>query len=285
MQGTKNITYDNCGRRFKLHAFNKVETSVSGRLQNWLDVDGSASGLGEPVLIGSGQTAAGLWWHIEDDVVDDPQGPLKFIKKNNGQHRSLGHIRIGFDEDQHSQVGKQVCNNGQGAPCEALGYVKHFGTYFKSDNGLPITAASEIAGPVGGFGWYMTFLAGSPKTITISQPEINPSSKLILGIPYPKGTTVTVTASISHGCTENAYYSCSETFQEVDSPEAVRESDGNVYHMSVKGFLYVRIIQLPNDYIGNPTWSVPEMDTEGKWGAWYAIDRFSREDVTLLIKS
>jgi hypothetical protein len=68
MQGTKNITFDNCGRRYRLYDWRgtNANSTVSGRLQNWLDVDGSASGLGEPVIISSGQPEAGLWWHIEN---------------------------------------------------------------------------------------------------------------------------------------------------------------------------------------------------------------------------
>lgn len=78
MQATKGITYEECGRRFKLIDFadNNAVSSVSGRIQNWMDVDGTASGLGEPALIGSGLGDAGHWWRVEDDVVDDPEGPL-----------------------------------------------------------------------------------------------------------------------------------------------------------------------------------------------------------------
>jgi hypothetical protein len=69
MQGTRNITFEKCGRRFKLHDFrnNNPPSTVSGRTQNWLDSDGSVSGLGVPVLIGSGQAAAGLWWAVDDE--------------------------------------------------------------------------------------------------------------------------------------------------------------------------------------------------------------------------
>jgi len=40
-------------------------STVSGRLQNWIDFDGSASGLNEEVIIGSGQSGAGLWWVVD----------------------------------------------------------------------------------------------------------------------------------------------------------------------------------------------------------------------------
>jgi hypothetical protein len=65
MQGTKGITFDNCGRRFKFTSDDK--DTVSGRGQNWLDADGSVSGLNEPALIGSGLKNASNWWAVDDD--------------------------------------------------------------------------------------------------------------------------------------------------------------------------------------------------------------------------
>lgn len=65
MQATKNIKYENCGRRFK---FNSDTTeSVSARNQNWLDYDGSASGLGEYTLIVSGIEGVSGWWNADDE--------------------------------------------------------------------------------------------------------------------------------------------------------------------------------------------------------------------------
>jgi len=107
MQATKDITYEDCGRRFKLADFANDElSSVSGRIQNWLDIDGSASGLNEPTIIGSGLADAGKWWRVEDGVVEDPEGPLTFIKIDNGPDRGLGHIRMEFDEELHATVGE-----------------------------------------------------------------------------------------------------------------------------------------------------------------------------------
>jgi hypothetical protein len=62
MQGTRDLTFEEVGRKF-LFTTTHLET-VSGRTQNWLDVDGTVSGLGEPTLIGSGFESAGLWWKV-----------------------------------------------------------------------------------------------------------------------------------------------------------------------------------------------------------------------------
>lgn len=64
MQATRGISFDNCGRRFRFTVDD--EETVSGRLQNWFDVDGSISGLGEPTLIASGMQGAEDWWEVED---------------------------------------------------------------------------------------------------------------------------------------------------------------------------------------------------------------------------
>jgi hypothetical protein len=65
MQGTRNITFAKCGRRFKF-SMDLLET-VSGRGQNWLDVDGSVSGLRQPTLIGSGLALAKDWWSVDNE--------------------------------------------------------------------------------------------------------------------------------------------------------------------------------------------------------------------------
>ena len=78
MQATSGITYQDCGRRFKLsdYADNNAISSVSGRNQNWNDVDGTASGLNEPTIIGSGLTDAGHWWNVDADAIYDSEGPM-----------------------------------------------------------------------------------------------------------------------------------------------------------------------------------------------------------------
>lgn len=64
MQGTKGIVFTSCGRRFKFTS--ELEDTVSGRGQNWLDADGTVSGLGEPTLIGSGLESAKSWWRVDN---------------------------------------------------------------------------------------------------------------------------------------------------------------------------------------------------------------------------
>ena len=69
MQATKKIAFDNCGRRFDLSRWDedKYPSSVSGRNQNWIDTDGTVSGLNEPTIIGSGLSDVESWWQVEND--------------------------------------------------------------------------------------------------------------------------------------------------------------------------------------------------------------------------
>ena len=67
MQGTRDITFDNCGRRFSLDNWNDNPNTVSGRNQNWLDVDGSVSGRGVRTLIVSGVANVSSWWEVDPD--------------------------------------------------------------------------------------------------------------------------------------------------------------------------------------------------------------------------
>jgi len=200
-------------------------------------------------------------------------------------------MSIRWDETKHAEVGNTVCMNfstsAEQNNCATLGYIKHFGSRFENDLGLPVTAASSITGLTGGFGWELTFLVGAPKKLTITRTEIKPDSPLILGIPYPEGTKVTIVAELlgNNACKQVAEgYTCREEYHEVDSPEAVRNSQGNAYHMDPSGFLTVRVIMLSRKFIGSPDgFTIPTTETIYEEG--YALDRFEREGILLLRRS
>ena len=302
MQATKDITYEDCGRRFKLADFANDElSSVSGRIQNWLDIDGSASGLNEPTIIGSGLADTGKWWRVEEDVVEDQEGPLTFIKVNNGPARGLGHIRMEFDEELHATVGETACFNGDKGTedeplCPAIGRIRHMGPLFDLSNdetgGLPITAQSEVAGPVGGFSWLMQLDSGSPKSLRIRQIEVLSTTPLVLALPYPEDTSFTITAHAFTWCsTTSTTHSCSEEFIAVDSLAKVRYSQGNTYFFdTTTKLLHVRIIMAPEAYTGDslysstPEWRLWNLDDPNtvSWHArTHAIDRFEFNNVVL----
>jgi len=284
MQASKDVTYDNCGRRFQLHDFrnNNNPSTVSGRGQNWFDVDGSAAGIweGTPTIIGSGLADAGLWWLVDDEVFQDTHGPLTFIKQTTGPERGIAHIKIYWDDSIHNQVGGSVCGNGNNRPCPSLGTVQHFGPRFQNSAGLPVTANADIVGPVGGFGWMLTLNDGAPKNLKIDSVEVDPDTPLLLGIQYPPGTGVNIVANAAY-CQPSSSYSCQETFHRVDSMLEVRESLGNSYYLSAEGLMVTRIIMSPQTFTGAPEWIKPTYETLGKWNSGYALNRFERDGIIL----
>ena len=305
MQATREITYEDCGRRFKLVDFadNNSPSSVSGRAQNWLDTDGSASGTNENTIIASGLVDAGLWWKVDSNVVNDPEAPLSFIKVNDGLERGLGHIRLRWKDEIHNSVGKSglkacttddnwqncgSCLNGQkvddtGNPyCPVLGRIRHIGSKFDLSQdptgGLPITANAEVAGPVGGFAWLLQLQDGPPKNLKIDNIEVDSKTPLILAIPYESETSFSITAYAAYCSGEE----CTETFFAVSSVAHVRASQGNTYYYDeVKNLLYVRIIQTPQTYVTD--WHLWNLDDPNMSGGprTHAVDRFTFSGVTL----
>jgi hypothetical protein len=283
MQGTRGISLENVGRRFRLSNFlgDDAPTTVSGRLQNWLDVDGSVSELGTATMIGSGYADCGLWWRVDDNVVEDVQGPLTFIPQTAGPERGLGHVHMEWDSSLHSRVGGDLCGNGSGVPCPPVGWIRHRGARFASDNGLSVTANADVAGPVGGFGWYMELLEGAPVRLTLNQVEADPSTPLMFSVAYPAGTVFSVIYHAAEWCNPDATWSCEESFTAVGSVQAVRESLGNTYYLSNAGLLTFRIIMTSQAHVGNPDWFFPGWETPGEEWRGLALGRFERNGVLL----
>lgn len=249
--------------------------SVSARIQNWLDEDGSVTGLGVRSVIASA-IDNGMWWRPDNETVSVAEGPVNFFKLASGPERGLGHFRIKFDDAEHSKVGSSICTNGGMEPCPALGYIKHIGPMFASDRGLPVTAQADISGPVGGFGWLLKLVQGAPRKLLFELIEVRPDTPLVLYIAYPPGTTFDIYALAP-------YCTCKEPFKGVASVEAVRKSLGNTYHFGGDGLLTIRIVQFAGGYIGGDKgWILPEYNTTYPWDSnEFVLDRFERGGVLL----
>jgi hypothetical protein len=278
MQGTRDIVLENCGRRVTMLDFRGPGyVSVSARLQNWIDADGSVTGLNESSAIASA-IDNGLWWKIDQETIYDSEGPVYMFSLASGLQRGLGHLRLYFDYAQHNQVGSTICTNGGLEPCPTLGYIKHVGPMFAADSGLKVTAQADIAGPVGGFGWLLKLTNGAPKLLRLELIELRPDTPLVLHVAYPPGTTFTITATAPY-CGNGG---CSENFHQVGSVDEVRKSLGNTYYMSPSGLLSIRIIQFSGSWLGGGTWILPDYDTRFPWNQnAYVLDRFERDGVLL----
>ena len=230
---------------------------------------------------------------LDDQVVDDTQGPVVFIQENNGPARGLAHIRTLWDEYLHgtvyssanSIVGSGDCLNGRRAgdpECLPWGYIRHLGPKFQpATDGLPVAAQPEIVGLAGGYGWLLTLNEGAPKKINITQIEVSPETPLMLSIQYPIGVSVTVTAHAVSWCRESCSRSCTEVFTPVASVDQVRASEGNVYHHDAyTGLLTIRVIQMPEYSTGAPYWKLFDYDDVDYYGE-ALLRRFERKGVLL----
>lgn len=204
-----------------------------------------------------------------------------------------------FNDDLQSQIGRRLCKNGRKVNgngdllCPPIGKIRHLGSLFNSTNdetgGLPITANAEVVGLTGGFGWVLQLDDGSPKQLEIDQVEVDASTPLMLAIPYPAGTTFSITAHSDPWCHSGSSYTCAEDFVSVDSVDGVRHSEGNTYYYdTTTSLLYIRVIQFPGGYTGDtvqsdaPTWHLWDLDTSKSRGSsQYALDRFTFNGITL----
>jgi hypothetical protein len=288
MQGTRGLTFLDGGRRFKYTQ--GFTDTVSGRCQNWLDTDGSASGFGVPTLIGSGLPEVASWWGVDDEVVFDTQGPVSFIKKDNGPSRGLAHVYFTWDEALQAQIGDTYCINGGGSkPCPTQGHVRHLGHKFSPTQsaaglGFPVGVNADVVGPVGGYGWVLKLNSGAPRDLNITEIEIDPDNVLLLSIAYPIGTVFTLTANAEPWCWLNWDNSaeCHETMSAVASVEAVRNGAGNTYHVDVYGVLTFRLFMLARTWTGNPGWlGIPSYGMIARDGVNFAVPRFERNGIVL----
>jgi hypothetical protein len=185
-----------------------------------------------------------------------------------------------WDDSLHSTVGISQCGNGDGLPCDYVGYIKHLGSYFASNSGLPVTANADIVGPVGGFGWKLELKGGSPKSIRFKLIEVDPGTPLLLSIAYPPNTSFAIVAHAGW-CEDSEQYSCTDTFHKVGSIAEVRGSIGNTYYVDPNGVLTFRIIQTPKLFVGRPEFFLPQWSDPGRWKEYYALERFERDGVRL----
>jgi len=252
MQATRNIKYENVDPS-NLFLFSTKKTApegitVSGRLQSWHDVDGSASmsTTKRRTQIGS-DWAGDSWWRLN----------------SNCEHREELYVcpmadadtsaSVTFIHDPKSQkmIGKKICVNGfhKGKKkCPIIGKATHFGRSI--NEGLSIGSNARVTGPViaSSGGWFVRFNTGTPKVLELKEFQVARSTKLLLALPYPSGTTFKITAYAANWCWKN----CSFKFKLVDSLGKVIDSSGAYYYFdSSKGILYLKLVQQPDRSLGD----------------------------------
>ncbi|ORY52977.1 hypothetical protein BCR33DRAFT_761302 [Rhizoclosmatium globosum] len=245
MQTTRNIIYQNCNPD-KLFRFSMTQRStVSGRLQSWLDFDGSAS-------LSSGRTLMGSAWANDGGMFMS----LALHKRSN--IRSF--IFLTADPTQTASIGTSQCSNGDlSIACPTIGYAAHLGGK-NITNGLAITTNTRITGPViaNGAGWFVQYNKGAPVNLTVSAAQF-PTEKnyITLVLPYPVGTTFNVTARAATWCYRSQWTPnvCAQPYKQAASLTAFQTiqatGSGDVYYFDNSvGLLYVNIMQLLDNQLG-----------------------------------
>ena len=238
--------------------------TVSHRMQNWGDADGSLSGRGRPTLLGSSRQ--GWWWRLDANCTDRADWTMWAC--DDTPTRSSGSVSLMFDAAQQTAaptgtLGSAACSNGGYAtiPCPTIGRIWHLG--YSPDTAMDLPLNAKISGPIGGFGWVVGGSAWrAPVVLNLTSPQVRADAALLLVLPYPPGSTFQVTA-LSTGSYSNAQRGltptpswctvtgargvavasnlCTVRFRAVDSIAAVRGGAGDTYHFdSATGHLYLR---------------------------------------------
>ncbi|KAJ3285678.1 Fibrocystin-L [Rhizoclosmatium sp. JEL0117] len=258
MQTTRNIVYQNCNPD-KLFKFSVTQRStVSGRLQSWLDFDGSASLSSGRTLMGSAW--ANEWWN--------PYGSPACRLSTNNQSLWLctndqiyeASIFLNADPTQTALIGTSQCSNGDlSIACPTIGYAAHLGGK-NITNGLAITINTRITGPVvaNGAGWFVQYNQGAPVNLIVSAAQFPTEQNYItLVLPYHVGTVFNITAHAATWCTRNQWIPnvCVHPYKQAANLTAFQTiqatGSGDTYYFdNAAGLLYVNIMQLLDSPLG-----------------------------------
>eukprot|EP00474_Spongospora_subterranea_P005425 CRZ05883.1 hypothetical protein [Spongospora subterranea] len=274
MQATTAIRYENCDQTNLWRLETRTSNTVSGRLQNWVDIDGSASQRRVPTMMGS--TWANDWWKTNDQCSRAPLDMDMWLC----DLEPVASITVEADPSQTGLVGNTQCSNGYGLPCPPIAYVNHLDRGPLRGSGLNVTVNSKITGPITS-GWYLRYLAGAPKTLSISNVQIMDAGGhqgpiLILALPYPPQTTFTVTAAAASWCYPSQSQICTQQFSKVNSLAQLRQRTDAYFFDSAINVLYVAIIEQHEDRLGNA----------GVWDPWQKPkSSFTRQGISLISPS
>ena len=267
---------------------NATPATWSGRMQNWLDADGSLSGRGAATILGSAVPNARDWWRL-DTACTLRADWLMWACDATAPSRSVGNAAFLFDAATQMEpaLGTTVCSNGNYAsvPCPTIGRAWHLG--YLPEQGVDLALNAKLAGPTGGFGWVIGGDAWrAPVTLNLTQIQAEGNSPLILVLPYPPGSQFRITAYSSNAFWNAARLGraqssrcfstvgpavinnlCTHAFAPAASVEAVRAGAGDTFFFDGStGHLYLRYAPFDNsDFLGAPNgtnnrqWRLPTM--------------------------
>ena len=243
MQATQGILLQNVTTvwRYSTDLTDPGGVTVSGRLQTWLDADGSVSGTGVPTILGS--TRAGLWWKTNPKCV--ARGEKWVCPLAPGD--SMATVYLEHNPALESQIGSTVCVNGNWdaqnvVPCPIVANVTHFGRRESSD-ALMVAVNALVTGPLiaQSGGWFVRFFQGTPRVLKIRNAAVMRRDVLLLAIPYPSSATFDVRLEGANWC-DTRWNKCALGFRAVGSVDAVRSSFGDAYYFD-GSLLWLRVVE------------------------------------------
>jgi len=281
MQSTRNIKFTNCNPDATLQftVAQDQKQTVSGRLTNWIDNDGSIfpdAFPGQAVILGS--KWANNWWKTSEACMG-PRNDVWICPKGVD---SVASLYIGYDQAKEDLIGSDDnnCPNGDGL-CPLVGKVTHFG--WTLTDGIPLAMNPKVTGPIikSSGGWFVRFDAGTPRKVRIMNAMIHPDDTLILAFPYPSGTTFSVIAYGPDWC-DSSWARCTDTLVRANSLDEVKAAYGDKYYYdSTNQILYYRVVQTDELYwdhgtVDNPHQAWPKRTLD-------SLAHFERDGVNLMV--
>lgn len=273
MQATSGIKYDNCNNiwRFSTKLTDKMGETVSGRMQSWLDADGTASGTGRRTMIGSAW--ADEWWKMHSScklVAERWVCPMD-------EKDSSAALKFRYNAALEAQIGSSICLNGNSdgtKNCTVVGKATVFGR--NESLGVDVAVMGQLTGPIvyKAGGWFVRYTAGTPNVLNLTEIQVDPKDSLVLAFPYPAGTKFNIFFQGASWCS-TSWAVCTHPFRNVSSVAEVANGFGDVYYWdNAAQVLYVRATMQPATF-GSP----------GKDAPWTSIPpapgQFTRGGLTL----
>jgi hypothetical protein len=268
--------------------------TVSHRMQNWYDADGSLTGKGVPSIIGSARS--GWWWRLDGSCANRSVDWTMLVCAA-PPSRGIGSMFLGINLTAQSAplLGGSLCSNGgwDRIPCPSIGSIHHLGYPADSAHAMDVPLNAKITGPTGGFGWVLGGAWRPPRVLNISGIQIAPETVQLLVLPYPPGSTFRVTmdfagaAFFGSWCSRPPAILCTHAFSRAASVAAVRAGAGDTYFFDdVEGYLYVRLTTHGTGFWPYVFLGVPNASSPGgrQWGVPTVFDpsvRWSRAGITL----
>eukprot|EP01113_Clastostelium_recurvatum_P039916 TRINITY_DN614_c0_g1_i1.p1 TRINITY_DN614_c0_g1~~TRINITY_DN614_c0_g1_i1.p1 ORF type:complete len:1844 (-),score=383.73 TRINITY_DN614_c0_g1_i1:116-5647(-) len=258
MQVTSGLVFENVSAvwQFSTATSGAQGVTVSGRLQNWFDDDGSAARIGGRGMIGSAW--ANEWWKYNDACTLENQAwKCRYQSVNDSKASFI----FNWDAAQQANIGDSICiNGGDGSKrCPVVAKATHFGR--NESLGLDIGVNAKVSGPIihQSGGWFVRFTSGTPRVLTMASVQVDFNETLLLAFPYPAGTTFSVYAQGATWCS-TSWGTCQHFYRSVSSIDAVRTAFGDAYYWdNTNRVLYLRITNNPDSFGGrgleNSVWT------------------------------